>query len=154
MGRYLIVADQTLGGAELDQRIRDRIEHGEGRFYVVVPRTPPEHEVTTWAPGDGAFGEPDSTRLDEDEVEQDRSQHRLDAMLDRIASLGGEAEGEVGAADPFAAVKEVLDRESFDEVIVSTLPVGISRWAKMDLPSRIGRLTDCPVTTVEAESSS
>lgn len=61
----------------------------------------------------------------------ERSQHRLEAMLQRIASLGGEAEGDVGAPDPMEAVKSVLDRESFDEVIVSTLPVGISRWMKM-----------------------
>lgn len=156
MGRYLIVANQTVGGAELDQRIRDRIDHGEGRFYVVVPMTPPEHEVTTWASGDVAFGVPISTHVTDDAMEQarERSQHRLAAMLERIGSLGGEAEGEIGAPDPMAAVKAVLETESFDEVIVSTLPAGISRWAKMDLPSRIGRITDCPVTTVEAEPSS
>lgn len=155
MGRYLIVANQTLSGAELEQRIRDRIDHGEGRFYVVVPMTSPEHEATTWASGDVAFGVPISTHVTNDAMEeaQQRSQHRLRAMLDKIASLGGEAEGEVGATDPLTAVKDVLEKEGFDEVIVSTLPVGISRWAKMDLPSRIGRITECPVTTVEAESS-
>ena len=38
-----------------------------------------------------------------------------------------------------------------DAVIVSTLPAGVSRWLKMDLPSRIDRMTDAPVTTIEAE---
>ena len=157
MGRYLIVANQTVGGAELDQRVRDRIEHGEARFYVVVPMAAPEHEVSTWPATDVAFGVPLSTPTDvsDDAMEQarERSQRRLDAMLDRIRSLGGEAEGEVGTTDPLAAVKDVLEKERFDEVIVSTLPIGISRWAKMDLPSKIGRVTDCPVTTVEAGTS-
>lgn len=39
----------------------------------------------------------------------------------------------------------------FNEVIISTLPVGISRWLKLDLPSRTQRMVECPVTTVEAD---
>jgi hypothetical protein len=80
-----------------------------------------------------------------------RAQERLDQMIDMIQSLGGEAGGEVGVADPVQATKEVLEHQSFDEVIVSTLPSGLSRWLKMDLPSRVARMTDAPVTTVEAE---
>lgn len=140
MGRYLIVANQTVGGARLDQRVRDRIEHGEGRFYVVVPMAAPEHEVSTWPSTDVAFGVPisPSTHVSDDAMEQarERSQRRLDVMLERIRSLGGEAEGEVGTTDPMAAVKDVLEGESFDEVIVSTLPIGISRWARWICPAR------------------
>lgn len=152
MGRYLIVANQTLGGAELEQKVKERIDHGEGRFYVVVPMVEPEHEVVNWAPQDPMFGAPVPTHVNEDALEQarTRSRHRLDAMIEKITSLGGEAEGEIGATEPVRAVEAVLERESFDEVIVSTLPAGISRWVKMDLPSRIDRITDCPVTTVEA----
>ncbi|MBW3562977.1 MAG: hypothetical protein KY437_10830 [Actinobacteria bacterium] len=72
-------------------------------------------------------------------------------MIDKIESLDGEADGEVGATDPVDAVKSVLERETFNEVIISTLPVGLSRWLKMDLPSRVERMVDCPVTTVEAQ---
>lgn len=154
MGRYLIVANQTLGGAELEQKVKDRIEHGEGRFYVVVPMVEPDLEVVDWAPQDPMFGAPIPTQANEDAREEarQRSQHRLNIMIDKITSLGGEVDGEVGATDPARAVEAVLERESFDEVIVSTLPAGISRWVKMDLPSRIDRMTDCPVTTVEAKS--
>lgn len=153
MGRYLIVANQTLGGAELEQKVKDRIDHGEGDFYVVVPMVEPEHEVVNWAPQDPMFGAPVPTRVDDDALEEarTRSRHRLNAMIDKITSLGGTADGEVGATDPAKAVEAVLERESFDEVIVSTLPAGLSRWVKMDLPSRIDRMTDSPVTTVEAE---
>lgn len=154
MGRYLIVANQTLGGAELERTIRERIEHGEGRFYVVVPMVEPDHEVVNWAPQDPMFGAPLHTEVSADALEEarKRSERRLTAMLDKVTSLGGQAEGEVGSTDPGMAVEAVLERERFDEVIVSTLPAGISRWVRMDLPSRVQRMADCPVTTVEAES--
>lgn len=154
MGRYLIVANQTLGGAELEKRIQERIEGGHGRFYVVVPMVEPHHEVVNWAPQDPMFGAPLHTEVSEDALEEarKRSEGRLGAMIEKITSLGGEADGEVGSTDPGLAVEAILERESFDEVIVSTLPAGISRWVRMDLSSRVERMADCPVTTVEAES--
>ena len=154
MARYLIVANQTLGGEELEHKLRDRIDHGEGTFYVVVPMTPPEHEVSVWAPADPTFGMPVALPEDgTDAVEEarKRSQYRLQAILAKIAELGGVAEGQVGDRDPVKAVETVLAQGPFDEVIVSTLPSGLSRWIKMDLPSRIERAVECPVTTVEAE---
>lgn len=152
MGRCLIVANQTLGGAELDRKVADRIEHGEGRFYVVVPMVEPETEAN-WAPEDPAFGLPARVEAAAGAMEEarKRSQHRLRRMIDRIEALGGEAEGEVGPPDPYTATVEVLGREAFDEVIISTLPPGLSRWVKMDLPSRVDRQASCPVTTVEAQ---
>lgn len=155
MARYLIVANQTLGGQELEHKLRDRIEHGEGSFYVVVPMTPPEHEVSVWAPADPTFGIPVAVPEDgTDAIEEARrrSEHRLQAMLNRISELGGTAEGQVGNRDPVAAVEAALAQGPFDEVLVSTLPSGLSRWIKMDLPSRIERVVDCPVTTVEADA--
>jgi hypothetical protein len=47
----------------------------------------------------------------------------------------------------------VLVREgdrAFDEIIISTLPATLSRWLKLDAPSRIARMTQVPVTHVEA----
>lgn len=155
MSRYLVVANQTLGGAELDQRITDRIEGSHGQFYVLVPMTEPENEADTWVPADPTFGMDRmavATDADALDVARKRSEHRLRQMLERIRSAGGEAEGEVGPTDPFKAVQQVWERETFDEIIVSTLPAGISRWVKMDLPSRLSRWASVPVTVVEAES--
>lgn len=158
MGRYLIVANQTLGGKELDDKVSLRIESRESRsFYVVVPRLEPEHEVAPLTHVDPMFRTPEQIEKTSDAVEQARvrSEHRLRAMISRIATLGGEAEGELGAPDPYQAAKSVIERdqEQFIEVIVSTLPAGVSRWIKMDLASRIERLVECPVTVVEAEDS-
>jgi nucleotide-binding universal stress UspA family protein len=154
VSRYLIVANQTLGGKELEERIRTRIDSGEGRFYVVVPMIEPEYETDAWVPPDPGFGISWTRTETEDalEVAMERSQHRLHRMLEKIRGLGGEAEGEVVGADPLPAIESILERDNIAEILISTLPAGISRWLKMDLPSRVARRAEIPVTTVEAES--
>lgn len=168
-GRCLVVANQTLGGPELTRAIEDCIARDVRRFHVVVPRTPVEHETTVWTGGYGlgdgfwmpAVAEEElGTALAEDarrhqealEEAQRRARHRLERMLEQIRAAGGEADGEVASEDPLEATMAALGQPPpYDEVLVSTLPAGISRWLRMDLPSRIARLTDAPVTTVEAE---
>lgn len=176
MGQYLIVANQTLGGAELDRAVRDHIERGQTQFYIVVPMTPPEHEAPAWSGGfalAGSVAHPymvgpgevvpaeqaaremeESARRREAQLDEARrrADDRLGQMINKIRSAGGRAEGEVGDADPAAAVEHVLKDRSFEGIIVSTLPAGISRWLKMDLSSRVARMTDAPVTTIEAEA--
>lgn len=176
MGRHLIVANQTLGGAELDRAVRDHVERGETQFYIVVPMTLPEHEAPAWSGGfalgrsvshpyvvgsdEGVPPEQAAREMEEyarrreallDEARR-RAEDRLGQMINKIRSAGGEAEGEIGDTDPEAAIEHVLKDRSFDGIIVSTLPAGISRWLKMDLSSRVSRMTDAPVTTVEAEA--
>jgi hypothetical protein len=43
MRRYLVVANQTLQGAELREELRKRIEAGSSSFYVLVPNTTAAH---------------------------------------------------------------------------------------------------------------
>jgi GABA permease len=56
----------------------------------------------------------------------------------------------VGDPDPVAAVGDALRAREFDEVIVSTLPRGVSRWLRLSLPHRLERMTDLPVHHVIA----
>ncbi len=57
----------------------------------------------------------------------------------------------MGDADPLAAVSDECNSESYDELIVSTLPVHVSKWLKLDLPHKAGHATGLPVTHVEAK---
>jgi hypothetical protein len=43
MRRYLVVANQTLGGRELREELRKRAVAGESSFYVLVPNTRAAH---------------------------------------------------------------------------------------------------------------
>ena len=151
MHTYLVVANQTLGGEPLMSEIRDRIARGPCEFIVVVPATYPTDLAATWTlPIDPAFGiEPIDTS---EQIERARAQaeERLDRVLTDIRDCGATAVGELGDPDPMRAIEEVLERRAFDEVILSTLPAGISRWLGMDLPTRCERRVDIPVTTLIA----
>jgi hypothetical protein len=165
MGRGLIVANQTLGGEALDRSVRDCIGRDVRVFYVMVPATKVKDEMAGWPGGFGVHEgmSPDQIRALHERAAHDqeaawaearrRARQRLEQMIEKIETAGGEADGEVGATDPLEAVTEALERHGpFDEIIVSTLPAGLSRWVKRDVPHRIARLADVPVTTVEAEA--
>lgn len=169
MSHYLIVANQTLGGAVLDRAVNQRIRRGNASFHILVPMTELKHETSAGAWGFDVendeetsvaqVGQTPETRQEDatqDEAAvreaQRRAQRRLDLMISRIRATGAQVDGELGVADPVEATRDALRREPVDEVIVSTLPSGLSRWMKLDLPTRVGEMTDVPVTTVEAET--
>ena len=56
----------------------------------------------------------------------------------------------LGDVDPACAVIEVWDPRRWDEILVSTLPNSTSRWLQIDLPHRIQRAIDAPVSHIEA----
>jgi hypothetical protein len=145
---HLLIANQTLGGPELRRVIEDRLAAGPCHFHVVVPAARREGFMkrTIDAYGGGR---------DAHEVNDDRAaaELRLAAELDRLRALGAEVEGVVGDVDPLVAAAEALGDRSFDEVIVSTLPAGVSQWVGMDLPRRLERVLGCPVTHVEGPAA-
>ena len=138
MPRYLVVANQTLGGEHLIERIRQCLAEGSCPFHIVVPATPPADHLT-WTEGEARA----------------IAQERLDRALTRFRELGAtEADGEVGDSNPILAIEDALRNGQFDEIILSTLPPGISRWLKLDLPSRVAARFQLPVTHVVAEAES
>ena len=151
----LLVANQTLGGADLEEEIRRRIDRGQNEFYIVVPMIEPQYEAErSWAVSDEGFAPPPSRSEVADAFEEARirSEARLRDAISMIRAAGGTADGEVGSSDPVEAVRKVLDERTVDEVIVSTLPTRISRWLKLDLPNRVARLSGVHVVTVQAKT--
>lgn len=146
--------------------MRERSERGDARFYVVVPMTAVEHETTAVSLGFSMGGEmlayPSREVLEQDaqrreariEASRARAEVRLARMLERVQKVDADVEGEIGDPDPLLAIKDVLKDRWFDEILLSTLPARLSRWLKMDLPSRVSRTTPIPVTTIEAEEHS
>src|SRR5262249_3591327 len=66
---------------------------------------------------------------------------RLDAALPILSRAAGtDVLGVVGTHEPLAAVQDALNLLGFDEVIISMLPARLSRWLRLDLPSRVGGL--------------
>ena len=140
--RYLVVANQTLGGEELCGAIRERIAGGDCHFHLLVPATPAAQlgpGVTAEVAAGGEPGEDLGRRL---------ARQRMRHELDRMRELGASVSGEIGVADPVDAVRVVLHRWEFDEVILSTLPGRRSRWLAADLPTKIRRGFKLQVTQV------
>lgn len=133
MPDYLVVANQTLGGDRLLAELRRRAADGDCRLHVVVP----------------ANINPEGWTHAEDEAYV-VARERLDAAIERFAALGAEVDGQVGDPRPLDAILDGLRRWPCEEVILSTLPAGVSRWLKLDLVSRASRVLDVPVVHVEA----
>jgi hypothetical protein len=147
MPRYLIVANQTLGGDELMSEVRRRKAAGPSSFYVLVPNTRPADLPVVPAFAGGA-----EAAAEEEHRATLTAQARLNQALTQISAEGVQAQGDLGDPDPMTAIEQVLQGERFDEIIISTLPTGISRWLGMDLPHRVQRRFDVPVTTVTARA--
>ena len=129
MARYLIVANQTLSGDQLTERIRRLCAEGPCSFHVVVPATHTKDQAFYTEGGSHAVAE-----------------KRLETALERFRALGAEVDGEVGDASPMLAVRDCLMTGAYDGVILSTLPPGASRWLRQDLPHRLERTFGVPVT--------
>jgi heme oxygenase len=134
MRRYLLVANQTLGGNHLVRAVRERMRQGPSEFWVLVPAARPANRSDAADYGWSESGE-------------QLAQQRLDTELQRLREAGAEADGEVGDADPYKAVSRTLADKKFDEIILSTLPRARSRWLRQDLPQKLQRL-GTPVTQV------
>jgi nucleotide-binding universal stress UspA family protein len=131
MSTALIVANQTLPSQALADAIAERIRSGVTSFHVVVPATPLGHGLT-W---------------DEDASRRE-ARERLDKFVNQLVEQKVEATGEVGDRDPVAAVRDALRGRTVDEVVLSTLPPGISRWLGQDVPSKLRHNVSVPVTVV------
>lgn len=134
--RYLVVANQTLGGAPLTERLRACIAEGPCAFHVLVPANVDQEG---W--------------IHDDDRDLALAQQRLTQALERFAALGADVTGEVGDVSPVEAIHDVLRRTDFDAIILSTLPPGVSRWLRLDLPSRVERSVSIPVTHVVSEET-
>jgi hypothetical protein len=143
MRRYLIVANQTLGGEQLTAKITECMNAGPCRFYLVAPVTQTEAS-DQWAAGglDGGVV-PGAYK-----IARALAAGRLQHELTRLRETGAEADGEVVDPNPVDAIRKLASREEVDEVIVSTLPRRLSRWMAMDLPHRVRRATKLPVTHI------
>jgi hypothetical protein len=146
MRRILVVANQTLGGAQLNDAIDACVEAGPCQFHLLVPATPPAELL---ASAFTEFAQPGSMSsiLEDGET---YARERLHGELDRLSAAGIAATGEVGTADPFLAVTAIAARDAFDEILLSTLQRRISRWLRRDLPKRLQKALPIPVRVVSA----
>jgi hypothetical protein len=122
----LVVANETVLGEPLLERIRARAAQGDGAaFLVVCPQSDP-------------------TRAEHPEAER-----RLRAALATLRVEGIEVHGQIAHPDPFTAAMQEVHDERVDEIIVSTFPgEQRSSWLRRDLVGRLRSESGLPVEHV------
>lgn len=111
----LVVANRTAGSDELVAALTRRAARGPTAFTLLMPAGP--HAAA-----------------------------RLEEALARMRGAELEVVGKVGVdANPLFCVGEIWDPAIYDEIVISTLPTGVSHWLNLDMPQRVARLTDAPV---------
>ena len=125
----LVVANETVLGEALLDRIRGRAAEGTASFLIVCPQSDP-----------GRGHHPEAER-------------RLRAALATLRSEGIDVHGQIAHPDPFTAAVPAVRDERTDEIIVSTYPGERSGWLRRDLVGRLRSESKLPVEHVVVEPS-
>jgi hypothetical protein len=123
----LVVANETVIGEPLLERIRQRAREGGASFLLLCPQSDPKR---------GAHPE---------------AERRLRQALATLRSDGIDAHGQIAHPDPFTAAMESVRDERTDEIIVSTFPGERSGWLRRDLVGRLREESGLPVEHVVVE---
>jgi hypothetical protein len=135
VARVLVVAHKTAATQPLLDAVRERARRGPCVFTLLVPQASHGlHKV-----------------VDAEDQSSDEVQGVIGQALPLLSeAAGAPVEGLAGDPDPIAAVQDAINLQGFDEVIISTLSARLSRWLKLDLPSKVSGM-GLPVTTVTPE---
>jgi hypothetical protein len=120
----LVVANETVIGDALLERIRERASRGPASFLIISPQSDPER---------GSHPE---------------AERRLRRVLAELRGSGIDAHGQVAHPDPYTAAMQAIEDERIDEIIVSTFEPAESPWMRRDLIQRLHNDSRLPVEHV------
>jgi hypothetical protein len=120
----LVVANETVIGDPLLNRIRERAKRSPASFLIIAPQSDPN-------------------RGDHPEAER-----RLRRALAILRGDGIDAHGQVAHPDPYTAAMQAVHDERVDEIIVSTFAPERSPWLKRNLVQRLHNDSKLPVEHV------
>jgi hypothetical protein len=120
----LVVANETVVGDPLLERIRERARRGAASFLIISPQSDPS------------------------QGEHPEAERRLRRALAILRGEGIEAHGQVAHPDPYTAAMQAVEDERIDEIIVSTFAPARSPWLRRNLVQRLHNATKMPVEHV------
>jgi hypothetical protein len=123
----LVVANQTVLGDPLLERIRARAQSSPASFLIISPQ------------GDGS-----------DSYEE--AEKRLLRAVTRLRAEGIDVHGQISHPDPYMATIQAIEDERIDEIVVSTFPRARSGWLRRDLVERLRSDTKLPLDHVEVDT--
>ena len=105
----LVVAHQTAATPGLLDAVRERSQRGPARFHLVVPRQP--HGI--------------HKLVDPQDASDEEAQRVLDVALPKLSeAAAAEVTGSIGDPEPLMAIQDAVNLGGYDEIIISTLPLG------------------------------
>jgi hypothetical protein len=122
----LVIANETVLGKQLLDKIRERAQRGDASFLIVSPQSDPS------------------------EASHPEAERRLKRAVAELRGEGIDVHGQVAHPDPFTAALEAIREERVDEIIVSTFGPEKSGWLRRDLVERLRSETNVPVEHVMA----
>lgn len=124
----LVIANETVVGRPLLDRIRERARASAASFLIVCPQS----DLSMAA-------HPDAER-------------RLRRALLELRGEGIDVHGQIAHPDPYAAALHAIRDERTDEIIVSTFSgERMSSWLRGDVVERLRKETGLPVEHVEVQ---
>src|SRR2546421_2963246 len=124
----LVVANETVVGKPLLDKIRARAAQGPASFLLISPQSDPAA------------------------AEHPEAERRLRRAVAELRAAGIDAHGQVAHPDPYTAAMHAVRDERVDEIIVSTFPQERSGWLRRDLVSRLRENAGVPVEHIVAEA--
>ncbi len=129
--RLLVIANETIAGADLHDHIR-RITAEGGRVIIVAPALASRLKYV--------LSDIDQARAE--------ARQRLEESIELLRESGVSAEGEVGDSNPVRAFEDAVSIFDPDGVLVSTHPPGRSNWLERGEVEKIRSKTQLPVEHV------
>ncbi len=123
----LVVANQTVLGAPLLDKIRERAQKGPASFLIISPQG-------------------------ESEGSYESAERRLLRAVSLLRGEGLDVHGQISHPDPFSAVMQTMEDERVDELIVSTFPDARSGWMRRNLLERLRDATKLPIEHVTVDA--
>jgi hypothetical protein len=120
----LVIANETVLGDPLLERIRERAKRGPASFLIICPQSDPTERA------------------------HPEAEARLRRALTILRGEGIEAHGQVAHPDPYTAGVHATRDERVDEIIVSTFAPSKSPWLRKNLIQRLHDETGLPVEHV------
>jgi hypothetical protein len=125
----LVIANETVLGDPLLDRIRERAARSPASFLIICPQSDPS-----------SAAHPEAER-------------RLRRALAILRAAGIDAHGQVAHPDPYTAAMQAVHDERTDEIIVSTFAPDRSPWMKKNLIQRLHNDSKLPVEHVVLEEA-
>jgi hypothetical protein len=122
----LVVANQTVLGAPLLDKIRERAQKSPASFLIISPQG-------------------------ESEGSYEAAERRLLRAVSVLRGEGLDVHGQISHPDPFSAVMQTMEDERVDELIVSTFPGARSGWLRRNLLERLRDETKLPIEHVTVD---